>query len=150
MNRFDVASGRHHFPGQLFLPPQGHPWRRSKFRTSAPGLPLAQPIRERRLLRPCLVNWHHRDRVSMIGCEAASHLTTSPKSPAEPVHARFGWTLTQRHPKANRALSEVADAYLRAPAPFDLTMAGFANLRPEHELTGAEKNIRRRELSPRF
>ena len=44
--------------------------------------------------------------------------------------------------------SEEPDAYVRAPAPHDLTIPRFANRGPQDELAGAEKNVGRRELCP--
>jgi hypothetical protein len=83
--------------------------------------------------------------------------------PPEARRARVAARPYRQHPRrrighqADRArgfrrptLSEVADAYFGAPAPCDLTMAGLANLGPEHEFAGAEKDIRRprHKLSP--
>ena len=46
--------------------------------------------------------------------------------------------------------SNVVDAYRRALAPHDLTMAGFANLRLEQKFFGTEKNVSGHELGTRI
>ena len=64
----------------------------------------------------------------------------APRAPTRPASVGDGSALS----------SNVVDAYRRAPAPHDLTIAGFANLRLEHKFLGTEENVGGHELGSRI